>query len=307
LVLTELSSVAVILDFLKSHIPWLESQEEKAKVDQELLEEEREHFKKEIQKKERRKEELEEKLSEAESKKKDLELVMNALERKGIDTEALVENYQEKFRIILMYPGYQKNGKDETDKFIKEELNENYDAIELGGGLKLVPPAKVPDNIKETEDLESWVNSFYPTEEHKSIVGFATVLDLRDIFWHSDYDETKSMRRTIGDKMNVDQIFQTEEEFFQSMEANDISLLEIVEEMNIGYFAAKITNREEAEDIYDNLDSIQSELNQPSLLWLSEGENKQQIREAVEDYTNTPEELAEGIQERAQFWEEKRN
>lgn len=51
MVLTELSSVAVILDFLKNHIPWLESQEEKAKVDQELLEEEREHFKKEIQKK----------------------------------------------------------------------------------------------------------------------------------------------------------------------------------------------------------------------------------------------------------------
>lgn len=123
MVLSELSSIAVVLDFLKNNIPWIQSQEEKAKVDQELLEEEREHFKKEIKKKERRKEELEEKLSEAESKKKDLELVMNALERKGIDTEALVENYQEKFRIILMYPGFQRDGEDEEDKFIKERLS----------------------------------------------------------------------------------------------------------------------------------------------------------------------------------------
>lgn len=173
--------------------------------------------------------------------------------------------------------------------------------------MKLIPPAKVPSDIKESDDLKDWIEEFYPTEDHKSVVSFATVLDLRDIFWHSDYDESKSIRRTIGDEMDIDQIFQTEQEFFQSMEANDISLLEIVEEMNVGYFAAKITNRKEAEDIYDNLDTIQSELNQPSLLWLSKEKNKQQIQEAIEDYTDTPEELAEGIQERAQFWEEKRN
>jgi hypothetical protein len=227
--------------------------------------------------------------------------IVQALKRSGISTDKLINKYDKPLNAILISYASQKEltprGRLRESHFIRTEL-ERYNVKYLGGSDSLIPPAKVPKNIKNSNDLKIWFDSEILKGRYCKLK-FLVLLDLRKkAFWNSNlpYMQTRTLHRTLGEVLTIEDIF-TEEQI------SKIALSDIVRSGDIAWLASDILSPDELEIIHKNQSLIEGELGNPSLRLLSNDGMVATLSTVLAKYgISSPDKVASVIVGEAKFW-----
>jgi hypothetical protein len=227
--------------------------------------------------------------------------IVQALKRSGISADKLINKYDKPLNAILISYASQKEltprGRLRESHFIRTEL-ERYNVKYLGGSDSLIPPAKVPKNIKNSNDLKIWFDSEILKGRYCKLK-FLVLLDLKKkAFWDSNlpYIQTRTLHHTLGEVLTIEDIF-TEEQI------SKIALSDIVRSGDIAWLASDILSPDELEIIHKNQSLIEGELGNPSLRLLSNDDMVATLSTVLAKYgISSPDEVASVIVGEAKFW-----
>lgn len=254
-----------------------------------------------IEQKERRIEEVESRLTE-------YERITRSLKEDSLARERLIERYWKPLHAVLICFTAQKDSEGNTEKFIKEKLEDEYTLHPLTGFTYIIPPADVPPELKQKrntrKDIKNWIeNDLYKKNpDAKSIICFAGVVDLRNVYSRSDYalDEQTHLFSTIDEELGLEDIF-NEDDFSKLLASEGVNLAKIIEEGDIAFFTSKSVKASELDKIHENQDDIEAKLGNPDLKQLVKME-KSRIADALSPYVENPIEVAESVGEEATIW-----
>lgn len=138
--------------------------------------------------------------------------IVQALKRSGLSTDRLIDRYDKPLNAILISYATQveptQKGFYRKCKFIRDELM-TYNAKGLGGSDFLIPPTKVPNWIKNNEDLQTWFEQDILKGRYCKLK-LLILFDLRKkAFWHNyvPYEQKKPWNFTLGEVLDVEDIF----------------------------------------------------------------------------------------------------
>lgn len=239
--------------------------------------------------------------TESKKREKEKQRIIQSLKRSGLSTEKLVERYDSPLNAILISYATQVEptgtGYYKRCKFVREELKK-FNAKGLGGADFLIPPAKVPEYIKDRNDLELWFEKEILQGRHCKLK-FLILFDLRKkTFWKSyvPYTQKNPYNRTIGEILDVEDLF-TEEQ------VNRIALSNIIRDGDVVWLASSLLSGSELIKIQANQELIEGKLGNPSLRELSDTKKIQDISAIFAEIgIGNPEEVSKAIVDEAKFW-----
>ena len=241
-------------------------------------------------------------------KNKEWETVISTLKNKSLLKENLIRKYSSSLPIILLQYGNQKvNNK--PQKCITEELENNYNVKSLGGSLKVIPPSHVPKNVKNGKDLKEWFNKKIQSKYKGAscVVSVLAILDLKNVYWKTDYDFKTRYYSTLGEVLGLDDIFSSEE-ISKLLSSENISIVEPILDGDIAFLCSTFLTDKEMKIIYKNQELIENELNY-SLIDFANEDNIPKIKSVLKRYF--PNVVANSISERinkeAKYWNNKLN
>ena len=241
---------------------------------------------------------------EQKKREKEKHRIFQSLKRSGLSTDKLVERYDRPLNAILISyvtqveptgTGYYK-----PCKFVQKELK-RFNAKSLGGADFLIPPAKVPEWIKNRNDLELWFEKEILQGRYCKL-RFLIIFDLRKkTFWKSyiPYAQKHPFNYTIGEVLNIEDLF-TEDEI------NRIALSNIIRDGDIVWLASSSLSGNELELIHKNQTLIENELGNLSLRELSNDAMLSKMSSVLAGFgIANPEEVSKTIIDEAKFWHAK--
>lgn len=227
--------------------------------------------------------------------------IIQSLKRSGLSIDKLVERYGKPLNAILISYVTQvrpnKKGFYESYKFVREELKK-YNARNLGGADALIPPAKVPEWIKNRGDLQSWFEKEILKGRYCKL-RFLILFDLRKrAFWNSyvPYEQKHPWNFTLGEVLSIEDLF-TEEQI------NKIALSDVIRDGDIAWLASYLLSGNELGVIHKNQSLIEHKLGNPSLREFSNDTILSELSIVLAEYGITnPDEVSKAIVDEAKFW-----
>jgi len=227
--------------------------------------------------------------------------IIQSLKRSGLSASKLVERYDKPLNAILLSymtqveqtgTGYYKRC-----KFVQDELK-RYNAKYLGGGVFLIPPARVPRQIQKRDDLQSWFEGVILKGRYCKLK-FLILFDLgKKAFWNSylPYKQKTPFHFTLGEILEIEDLF-TEEQI------NRIALSDVIRDGDIAWLASRSLSANELEVIHKNQTLIENKLGNPSLRELANDSITNKLSTALNYYgVKNPEEVSKIIIDEAKFW-----
>lgn len=227
--------------------------------------------------------------------------IIQSIKRSGISTEKLIERYDRPLNAILISYASQKEltsrGYYGECKFVLQEL-EKYNVKYLGGTDALIPPAKVPKSIENSDDLEIWFENEILKGRYCKLK-FLVLIDLRKkTFWNSNlpYTQIHPKHLTLGEVLSIEDLF-TEEQI------NKIALSDIIRNGDIAWLASHVLSENELEIVHKNQSLIEKELGHPSLRLLSNDDIIEKLSTILGKYgISNANEVSKAIVKEAKFW-----
>jgi hypothetical protein len=242
------------------------------------------------------------KLEKAQKKReKEKRRIIQSLKRSGLSTDKLVDRYDKPLNAILISYVTQVEptgtGYYRRCKFVQDEIK-RFNAKSLGGADFLIPPAKVPKEIKNRDDLESWFEKEILKGRYCKL-RFLILFDLRKkSFWKSyvPYTQKNPWNYTIGEVLDVEDLF-TEEQI------NRIALSNIIRDGDIVWLSSGLLSGTELEKIHSSQTLIEDKLGNPTLGELADDNVISELSVALKDIgISNPEEVSKAIVDEAKFW-----
>ena len=236
------------------------------------------------------------------TKNKEWDLVINSLKNKSLLKENLIRKYSKPLPIILFQYGNQKiNNKKE--KFVTEKLEKEYNVRSLGGSLKVIPPNKVPKNVKNGQDLRKWFENKIQSKYEGStcIISVLAIVDLKNVYWKTDYDYNVRYYTSLGKALSIEDIFQ-KDEIPKLLASENISVLDPVLSGDIAFLCSNFLSDKELNLVYKNQEEIERKMGNLSLMELSKEENIKKISISFSKYFKNNQEISERIIKEANFW-----
>jgi hypothetical protein len=241
------------------------------------------------------------------------ERIVKTLQQDNISKEGLVEDYWKSLPVVLMSFAQQRDAEGRERKFLREYLEENYSATHLTSFTWVIPPAEVPERLREKSnrnEIRDWLSEevYEDYPGHKAVIPFVTVVDLKNIYSQSDYSEVEveDFYETIDRELGVDKIF-SDEDFSRLLASENIDLAEIIQSGRITFFVSKFLSSNELEPIFKHKDEIQNDLNNPSLRELADNRMVDDIANVLGRYLDNPYEVAQNAVEEAKLWHRELN
>lgn len=239
--------------------------------------------------------------NESHRREQESQRVFQSIKRSGISVDKLVEKYDRPLNAILISYATQKEltdtGNTQDSKFVLEELKK-YDAKYLGGTDAIIPPARVPQNIRNREQLKAW----FSTEILKSRyckLKFLILFDLRSkSYWETvlPYTQKDPKHFTLGEKL-------TAEDVFTPAQIQRIALGDIIRDGDIAWLASSICTEIELNKIHINQADIEKELGNPSLNELANHSITNRLSTILAKFEiKEPDIVSNAIIAEAQFW-----
>jgi len=226
--------------------------------------------------------------------------ITDSLKRTGVSVEKLIDRYNKPLNAILISYASQgiksENGKFRKLAFVKQELL-RYNAKYLGGTTSLIPPSKVPPNIKIVKDLQEWFEKEILKNRYCKL-RYLALIDLKNVFWRKylPYKQKAPLHFTIGEVLNIDDIF-TEDQI------NKISLAQIIRDGDIVWLASRALSEAELDIIIKNRRIIEEKLGNLSLREFADDNKIESISKILSEFIGMPNEIAKSIVNEAKFWE----
>lgn len=227
--------------------------------------------------------------------------ILESLKRSGISVEKLIRRYDKPLSAIIISYASQKqknkSGYYENSTFLRAEL-EKFNSKYLGGTDVMIPPANVPPWIKNYSDLKKWLEDEILKGRYCKIK-FLALIDLRkQVFWgtYLPYDQKKPMHFTLGEVLNVDDIF-------KEIDINKIALSQVILEGDIAWLASSTLIGDDLKEIFQNQQKIENSLGNPSLRMISKDDMVSKIIKVLPTSIQKRDEVAKAIVEEAKFWE----
>lgn len=238
-------------------------------------------------------------------KNKEWEIAINSLKNKSLLKENLIRKYSNPLPIILFQYGNQKI-KNKKNKFVTEKLEKKYNVKSLGGSLKVIPPNKVPKGIKNGSDLEKWFKNKIQSKYKEStcVISVLAIVDLKNVYWKSDYDFEVRHFKPIGKVLDLEDIF-NKKEIPKLIASENVSVLEPIISGDIAFLTSNFLSDKELNIIYKNQEEIENKLGNPSLIQLSEEEIIKRLSKVLSKYFKNFKHIANRINKEAKYWHNK--
>ena len=241
-------------------------------------------------------------------KNKEWEIAISTLKNKSLLKENLIRRYSSSLPIILLQYGNQKvNNK--SNKYITKELEQKYNVKSLGGSLKVIPPNKCPKNIKNGSDLKKWFHKNIRSKfkNATSVVSVLAILDLKNVYWKTDYDFKVRYYSTLGEVLGLNDIFSSKE-IPELLSSENISVVEPILDGDVAFLCSSFLTDKEMKIIYQNQEVIESKLNF-SLIDLANEDNILKVKNVMKKYFSVivAERISKRINKEAKYWDDKLN
>ncbi len=238
-------------------------------------------------------------------KNKEWEVAINSLKNKSLLKENIIRKYSNPLPIIIFQYGNQKI-KNRTNKFITEKLERDYNVKSLGGSLKVIPPNKVPKNIKNGMDLKKWFKSKIQSKYKDSscVVSILAIVDLKNVYWKSDYYYEVRYFKSLGNVLGLEDIFD-KGEIPKLVASENVSVLEPIISGDIAFLTSNFLSDKELTIIHRNQEDIEKKLGHPSLEMLSQEATIQRLSKILSKYFNNSDKIALRINKEAKYWNNK--
>lgn len=234
--------------------------------------------------------------------------VLDLMDRRGYDREMLVERYQDDNSLsVLLVAAADKDGDEEDEDGDKEEntylkdlLNEEYDAEPVVGALKIIPPNQIPDSINSDDDVEPWIEDLVaeqPEDTPPSGIYFAARKDISEVYSAVDAEKFDNGWKTASEV--VDEVLSVDD--LQGLiNSAPISPISLVQDGDLLFLAQDTLPPTEIDAINEHQQEIASDLDDPNLRTLAKDISQDTMIDALEDTVETPEQTAESLLTEAQ-------
>jgi len=238
---------------------------------------------------------------------KEWEKMISLLKNKSILKENLIKKYSNPLPLILFQYGNQKIA-NQNEKFITQELEKEYNVKSLGGSLKVIPPNKVPKEIKNGSDLKKWFEKKIQSKFRNSscVIRVIAITDLKNVYWKSDYSYKLRYYTPLGDALNIDDIF-NKNEIPSLLASENVSVLDPILSGDLYFLCSQFMSDKELKIIRDNQDKIEKYISYQSLDELANNNSISKISNSLKSHFNQYSEIAKRINQEAKFWSEKLN
>ena len=239
------------------------------------------------------------------TKNQEWENLISILKNKSLLKENLVRKYSNPLPIILFqYVNQKINNK--AEKFITQKLEEEYNVKSLGGSLKVIPPNKVPKNIKNGVDLKKWFEKKIQSKFKNSscVISVIAIADLKNVYWKSDYNFKVRYYTPLGDALKIDDIF-NKNEIPSLLASENVSILDPILSGDLYFLCSQFMVDKELKILKDNQDEIERKISYTSLNELADVKIVNKISNAISKYFRDSDEVAKRINKEAKFWKEK--
>lgn len=251
-------------------------------------------------------EELEDKIREKEAL---IRRFRSSLHEEGISTKKLVEEYREKeLNAIILYKGFEKPGKKIKDRYIKLGFKP------LGRGVWFLPPAHLPENIENQEDLGKWVESsmlYDLPNSYEHCLSFVGIVDLKKSYASKKLKPNVEYRiqwRTIWDSLTIEEVYPLD--YAEKYIKENISLKELIQISDITFLASKACSDSELKNIEDDRKNVILRLKEATglqNLTLSDYAkvvDKKDLVTVLSKHVKAPDNVADSIKSEAIFWDD---
>lgn len=239
--------------------------------------------------------------------KKLLEKINFTLQEKNISKAEILSKFNKKLRIIVV----QKNIEDTSHHYIKLQFYPHIGAVNIGGGVCVIPPNKIDQKLSDREILnwfEIELNKFIP-DNYKFNFAIVSVVDLKNtITLNNNMHPMSKYRSTYLDAVDINEILSFRElESYLYTEKN-VSSREIIEIPSLTFLTDKeVTSLTNYEKLAKQNNAIIDELmTQQDIQELKTTDiaqiNPADLKSVLDNYMNDTENLANNIVENAKFW-----
>jgi hypothetical protein len=223
------------------------------------------------------------------------------MDRKGYDREMLVERYEEDSELyVLLVAAADKDAEEEENSYLKDKLNDKYDAEAIAGALKIIPPHQIPESITSDEDVEEWARELVenqPDESPPSGIYLATRKSLEEIYSEIDTKEFDNGWKTASEVIN--QVLDTDD--LQGLiNSAPVSPVSLVQDGDLLFLAHGALPDSEIKTIDEHQAILADDLDDPNLRELAEEMSVEEISAKLESYTDNPNRTASALLDEAE-------
>lgn len=306
--LPELSLILSLWNTLRDTLTFWKSNEEKAEKNEEILE-----LNERIEEKNAKIQSQRKTISKKEDRVDEYEEIISTLQDENISVEGLVEQYWRDSTILLISFSSQKDSEGETEKFMKQKLSDEYELINLTSKTWLIPPAQFPERLESAsnrKEIQDWLKEdvFPDYPSHKVIVPFATAVDLKNVYSHSDFepDGVNRFASTLDEELRLSRLM-SPEDFSQELASNNIDLADVIESGEITFLVSNYVSDEQLQEISANCqqieEALQEDLGDISLQTLADDRAIEPLEEALSEHVTYPSKVAKGAVDIAKMWQ----
>lgn len=279
------------------------------KDNQEVLETIRQENR-QVEKKEEKLSNLRDRNDELENRLSDFERITNSLKKDSLARQRLIERYWQPLHAVIICFAEQENSDADSQKWLRDLLEERYSLHNLTGFTCIIPPADVPTRLKgeqnSREELKRWIEDDLYSEfpDAKSTICFAGVVDLRNVYSRTDHlsENRTHLFSTIDEELDLEDIF-NEDDFSKLLASDGVNLSKIIEQGDIAFLASKAITTDELDRLHANQEEIESSLGNPNLREIASEIEISTLAEILDPYVSTSGEVASEIKEQAKIWE----
>ena len=220
--------------------------------------------------------------------------VLNLMDRNGYNRRMLIERYHNDAALsVLLIAAADKT---EENTYLKDKLDEEYNAESVTGALKIIPPEKIPEEIDDNGDIKHWISNLVenqPSDTPPSGVYFATMKDLHQIYSEVDTNEFDMSWTTVSDV--VDNVLSVDD--MQGLiNSAPISPTDLILDGDILFLAkGALPSSEEERITQECQEKVMENLGDPDLRTLAQDIPEERLASPLEDYTDTPQKTASAL------------
>lgn len=221
--------------------------------------------------------------------------VLDLMERKGYNREMLVERYQEENSLSIILVAAADKGEDSENTYLKDKLNNEYNAEAIAGALKIIPPSQVPESVDSDSDVEQWAKDLVDEQPNNGLpsgIYFATRKNIDEVYSAINTEEFdngwKTASEVVDDMLGVDDL----QGLINSAPVSPISL---VRDGDIHFLAHGVLSPSQIDSIDRQQKQIASELGDPDLRVLAEDISQETMESALDGVVNTPDKAADAL------------
>ncbi|ELY69947.1 hypothetical protein C489_03331 [Natrinema versiforme JCM 10478] len=227
--------------------------------------------------------------------------VIDLMDRKGYDREMLVKRYEKDSELyVLLIAAADKDAEEEENSYLKDKLNNEYDAEAIAGALKIIPPHQIPESIASDEDVEEWACQLVekqPDESPPSGIYLATRKNLESIYSEIDTKKFDNGWKTASEV--IDQVLGTDD--LQGLiNSAPVTPVSLVQDGDLLFLAHGALPDSEIETIDKHQPDIANDLGDPNLRELAEEISTEGMAIKLDVYTDNPKKTASALLDEAE-------